>query len=64
MPVFMYDVHGEYIVKTLEEVSLIFATWFGTFVLANSRPRKLLPMSFGPDSLPPPSELPGHGGKE
>lgn len=39
VPVFMFDIEGKYMVKTIGE---------------------LLPMSFGPDKLPPPQNVPAH----
>jgi cytidine deaminase len=52
IPVLMFDKNQDYVVLTMEEV--------GTAVIltgrasADTKRQQLLPMSFGPDRLPPP----------
>lgn len=59
-PVYMYDVDGNYVVKTIEEVwictfFLYIYTSVYMYVCTNTDMHQLLPDSFGPDDLPPSS---------
>lgn len=52
MPVIMFDKNEDYVVLTLEQVSS--AARPVACPVANPRAPQLLPLSFGPDHLPPP----------
>jgi hypothetical protein len=56
----MFDKNGAFAVATLKEVCV--NSWIGVLrerVEANDL--QLLPMSFGPEALPPPGSLPARG---
>jgi cytidine deaminase len=55
MPIIMHDRLGNYVVMTLEQVGIIHLSVYETNV--NFAMTQLLPMSFGPNSLPTPAQL-------
>jgi hypothetical protein len=63
MPIFMHDRDGRYVVRTLGQVGFSVSSARIESPLASCPLdllltfQQLLPMSFGPDSLPPPDEL-------
>lgn len=53
----MHDREGRYVVLTLEQVGFLFHHFLTDSPSHVLTTPQLLPMSFGPDSLPPPDEL-------
>jgi cytidine deaminase len=56
MPIFMFDKDGAFVVMKLEQACILL--FKDGYTLISSQ---LLPLSFGPEALPPPGSLPARG---